>query len=71
MKFAQLTGALLITLSGLAHSATSANVKIKTVGLGYSGGATPAEVPAKLTLPEGEKLPAVVIIHGSGGLLVV
>ena len=67
MKFAQLTGALLITLSGLAHSATSANVKVKTVGLGYSGGATPAEVPAKLTLPEGEKLPAVVIIHGSAG----
>lgn len=67
MNFSHLTGALLFTLCGIAHSAALTNVKVKTVGLGYSGATTPTEVPAKLTLPEGEKLPAVVIVHGSAG----
>jgi dienelactone hydrolase len=56
-----------MSLSCLAHSATTSNVKVKTVGTGYSGGATPSEVPAKFSLPQGELLPAVVIVHGSAG----
>ena len=67
MNFLQFFGTLLFSICGLAHSASTADVKVKTVGLGYSGGLTPAEVPAKLTLPDGEKLPAVVIVHGSAG----
>ncbi len=67
MNFTQLTGALLIALSGFAHGASSTNVKVKTVGLSHSGATTPTEVPAKLTLPAGEKLAAVVIVHGSAG----
>ena len=67
MNFLQFFGTLLFSICGLAHSASTADVKVKTVGLGYSDGLTPAEVPAKLTLPDGEKLPAVVIVHGSAG----
>lgn len=60
-------GTLLLAICGIAHGASSTNIKVKTVGQGYSGGLTPADVPAKLTLPDGEKLPAVVIVHGSAG----
>lgn len=67
MTHSRIIGVLLMALSCLAHSTTTSNVKVKTVGTGYSGSATPAEVPAKLTLPEGEQLPAVVIVHGSAG----
>jgi dienelactone hydrolase len=67
MKFPLVLGTLLLAICGVGHSASSKSVKVKTVGAGYSGGASPAEVTAKLTLPEGEKLPAVVIVHGSAG----
>ena len=60
-------GLLLLTASTFAHSSKTSNVKVKTIGAGYSGGPTPAEVPAKLTLPDGDQLPAVVIVHGSAG----
>jgi dienelactone hydrolase len=67
MTGSKILGLLLITLCGFAHGASAVGVKVKTAGEGYSGRSTPAEIPAKLTLPEGEKLPAVVIIHGSAG----
>lgn len=67
MKFVQLVGSLLMAFCSFAHCASSENVKVKTVGSGSSGAVTPAEVPAKFTLPDGERLPAVVIVHGSAG----
>lgn len=67
MTHSRIIGVVLMALSCLAHGTTTSNVKVKTVGTGYSGSATPSEVPAKFTLPEGEQLPAVVIVHGSAG----
>lgn len=67
MIHSRIIGIFLMALSCLAHGTTTSNVKVKTIGAGFSGGTTPSEVPAKLTLPEGEQLPAVVIVHGSAG----
>lgn len=67
MIHSRIIGILLMALSCLAHGTTTNTVKVKTIGAGFSGGTTPSEVPAKLTLPEGEQLPAVVIVHGSAG----
>jgi len=44
------------------------DVRVKTLGSAFSPGAvTPAEIPGKLTLPVGSKLPAVLLVHGSAG----
>lgn len=64
---AKILGGFLIAVSCLAHGTTDSSIKIKTVGSSFSSGTTPAEVPAKFTLPEGEKMPAIVIVHGSAG----
>lgn len=62
----KMIGILLIVWCSLAHS-TTINVKVKTLGTGFSGGTTPSEVPAKFTSPDGENLPAIVMVHGSAG----
>lgn len=64
---AALIGLLLTVLVGSAHGAEPSILRIRTLGLGYSGSPTPSEVPAKLTLPKGDQLPSVVIVHGSAG----
>ncbi len=59
---------ILSIIASLSMASESININFKTLGSGYTPGAiTPSEVPAKLILPEGKNLPAVLIVHGSAG----
>ena len=67
MPYSIFFGVLFSVVTTLVSATEATNVRVKTIGIGFSGGPTPLEVPAKLSLPEGERLPAVVIVHGSAG----
>lgn len=60
----------LISSASISHAQIeSLEVSIKTVGEAFTPGAiSPPEIPGRLNIPSGTKLPAVLILHGSNGI---
>lgn len=57
----------ILLLASIARAHPAQDVAVPTAGQSSSGAPTPATVPGKLFLPEGDNLPAVVLVHGSAG----
>lgn len=59
----------LLTLTSTAQAVEEHQVIVKTLGGPFtSSERIPKEIPASLRIPPGDKLPAVVIVHGSTGI---